>query len=161
MNKPRLQCVFRVHQFPNLPTTNITLAGLSVRMIIDSGASVNIVDLDTYHELRVRKKVQIMPSNIRLFTYGSTTPLNIRGTIAVRTEYNGKQIPAKFVVVDNRGTASPHPISRPTPSCCQTRRTPTTGHHRDSQLGPHHGFRLWWLYRSQMARYVSVSTCAV
>ena len=76
-------------------------------MIIDSGASVNIVDLDTYYELSVVKEVKIMPSNIRLFAYGSTKPLNIRGTISVWADYNGKRIPAKFVVVDNRGAECP------------------------------------------------------
>ena len=43
-----------------------------------------------------------MPLNIRLFTYGSKIPLNILGTITVNAEYNGKQIPAQFVVVDNQ-----------------------------------------------------------
>jgi hypothetical protein len=39
-----------------------------------------------------------------LFTYGSTIPLNILGTITVKVERNGKQILAQFVVVNNRGT---------------------------------------------------------
>ena len=41
------ECVFRVCQFPNFPTTIVALEGLSVHMIIDYGASVNIVDPDT------------------------------------------------------------------------------------------------------------------
>ena len=45
-----------------------------------------------------------MPSNIRLFTYGSKIPLNILGTITVTVEFAGKQVPAQFVVVNNRGT---------------------------------------------------------
>ena len=44
-----------------------------------------------------------MPSNIRLFTYGSKIPLNILGTITVNVEYNGKQILAQYVVVDCQG----------------------------------------------------------
>ena len=98
------ECIFRVRQFPNLPSTNITVDGVSIPVVIDSGATVNIVDLNTYYKLRALKKVKIMPSNIRLFTYGSTTPLNIRGTISVHAECNGKQIPAQFVVVDNKGS---------------------------------------------------------
>ena len=54
------ECVFRVCQFPNSPMTIVALEGLSVRMIIDSGASVNIVDLDTYYELSVLKEVKII-----------------------------------------------------------------------------------------------------
>ena len=98
------ECIFRVQQFPNLPTTNINVDGLSVPVVIDSGATVNIVDIDTYYKLRTLRKVEIMPSNIRLFTYGSTIPLNILGTITVKVERNGKQILAPFVVVNNRGT---------------------------------------------------------
>ena len=47
-----------------------------------------------------------MPSKIRLFTYGhsSTIPLNILGAITVNIECNGKQIPANFIVINNRGT---------------------------------------------------------
>jgi hypothetical protein len=99
------ECIFRVQQFPNLPTTNINVDGLSVPVVIDSGATVNIADIDTYYKLRTLRKVEIMPSNIRLFTYGSTIPLNILGTITVKVERNGKQILAQFVVVSNRGTA--------------------------------------------------------
>ncbi len=96
------ECIFRVQHSPNLPITNINVDGLSVPVVIDSGATVNTVDIDTYYKLRALKKVQIMPSNIRLFTYGSKIPLNILGTITVNAEYNGKQIPAQFVVVDNQ-----------------------------------------------------------
>ena len=73
-------------------------------VVIDSGATVNIADIDTYYKLRTLRKVEIMPSIIRLFTYGSTIPLNILGTITVKVERNGKQILAQFVVVSNRGT---------------------------------------------------------
>ncbi|CAB4019152.1 Retrovirus-related Pol poly from transposon, partial [Paramuricea clavata] len=98
------ECIFRVQQFLNLPTTNINVDGLSVPVVIDSGPTVNIADIDTYYKLRTLRKVEIMPSNIRLFTYGSTIPLNILGTITVKVERNGKQILAQFVVVDNQGT---------------------------------------------------------
>ena len=98
------ECIFCVQQFPNLPTTNINVDGLSITVVIDSGATVNIVDRDTYYELRALKNVEIMPSNIRLFTYGSKIPLNILRTITVTVEFAGKQVPAQFVVVNNQGT---------------------------------------------------------
>ena len=85
------ECVFRVCQLPSLLTTIVALEGLSVRMIIDSGASVNIVDLDTYYEVSVLKEVKIKYSFIYIWFY---EPLNIRGTISVWADYNGKLIPA-------------------------------------------------------------------
>ena len=36
------ECIFRVQQFPNLPITNINVDGLSVPVVVDSGATVNI-----------------------------------------------------------------------------------------------------------------------
>ena len=90
------ECIFCVQQFPNLPTTNINVDGLSIAVVIDSGATVNIVDSDTYYELRALKNVEIMPSNIRLFTYGSKIPLNILGTITVTVECAGKHVPAQI-----------------------------------------------------------------
>ena len=98
------KCIFRVQQFSNLPTTNINVDGLSIAVVTDSGATVNIVDHDTYYELRALKNIEIMPSNIRLFTYGSTIPLSSLGTIIVTVKCAGMQVPAQFVVVNNRGT---------------------------------------------------------
>ena len=98
------ECVFRVQQFPNIPTTPITIDGLSIPVVIYSGTTVNIVDIDTYYKLRTLKKVQITPSNIRVFKHGSTIPLNILGTINVNVECNGKRVPAQFVVVKKQGT---------------------------------------------------------
>ena len=98
------ECPFRVQQFPNLPTTNINVDGLSIAVVIYSGATVNIVDRDTYYDLRALKNVEIMPLNIRLFTYGSKIPLNILGTLTITVECAGKQVPAQFVVLNNRKT---------------------------------------------------------
>ena len=100
------ECIFCVQQFPNLPTANINVDGLSIAVVIDSGATVNIVDRDTYYELRALKNVEIMPSNIRLFTYGSKIPLNILRTITVTVEFAGKQIPAQFVLEINANLVS-------------------------------------------------------
>ena len=98
------ECIFRDNNFQIYLLLTNNVYGLSVPVVIDSGATVNITDIDTYYKLRTLRKVEIMPSNIRLFTYGSTIPLNILGTITVKVERNGKQILAQFVVVNNRGT---------------------------------------------------------
>ena len=55
------ECIFRVQQFPNLTTTNINVDGLSIAVVIDSGATVNIVDRDTYYELRALKMSKLCP----------------------------------------------------------------------------------------------------
>ncbi|CAB4037087.1 Transposon Tf2-6 poly, partial [Paramuricea clavata] len=75
---------------------------IPVQMLIDSGASVNVLDLETYHRLKARKGVQLMPSTLRVYAYGSTTPLNILGTVSGRVKCNCAEIVAKFVVVHDQ-----------------------------------------------------------
>ncbi|CAB4008082.1 Transposon Ty3-I Gag-Pol poly [Paramuricea clavata] len=75
---------------------------IPVQMLIDSGASVNVLDLETYHRLKARKGVQLMPSTLRVYAYGSTTPLNILGTVSGRVKCNSAEIVAKFVVVHDQ-----------------------------------------------------------
>ena len=76
-------------------------------MLIDSGASVNVLDLETYHRLSARKGVQLMPTNLRVYAYGSTTPLNILGTVSGLVKCNSDEIVAKFVVVPNKHAGCP------------------------------------------------------
>ena len=75
---------------------------IPVQMLIDSGASVNVLDLETYHRLKARKGVQLMPSTFRVYAYGSTAPLNNLGTVSGRVKCNSAEIVAKFVVVHNQ-----------------------------------------------------------
>ena len=100
------ECLFTLtannvhHRSDSLHTLEIE--HIPVQMLIDSGASVNVLDLETYHRLNARKGVQMMPTNLRVYAYGSTTPLNILGTVSGRVKCNSDEIVAKFVVVPNR-----------------------------------------------------------
>ncbi|XP_028414242.1 uncharacterized protein K02A2.6-like [Dendronephthya gigantea] len=80
----------------------LELEHVPVQMLIDSGASVNVIDLDTYHRLKAQTGAKLMPSNLRIYAYGSPTPLNILGTITGRIKCNSAEIVAKFVVVHNK-----------------------------------------------------------
>ena len=99
------ECLFTLtannvhHRSDSLHTLEIE--HIPVQMLIDSGASVNVLDLETYR-LNARKGVQMMPTNLRVYAYGSTTPLNILGTVSGRVKCNSDEIVAKFVVVPNR-----------------------------------------------------------
>ena len=100
------ECLFTLtannvhHRSDSLHTLEIE--HIPVQMLIDSGASVNVLDLETYHRLSARKGVQLMPTNLRVYAYGSTTPLNILGTVSGRVKCNSDEIVAKFVVVPNK-----------------------------------------------------------
>ncbi len=100
------ECLFTLtahnvhHRSDSLHTLEIE--HIPVQMLIDSGASVNVLDLETYHRLKERKGVQLMPSTLRVYAYGSKTPLNILGTVSGRVKCNSAEIVAKFVVVHNQ-----------------------------------------------------------
>lgn len=95
------ECLFTVN-LQSDGATNVEIEGVPVNLLIDSGASVNVLDLETYHRLRALKGIKLMPSDLRVFSYGSTTPLNILGTISGRVKHNNHEILAKFVVVNNQ-----------------------------------------------------------
>ncbi len=98
VNINELQCMLgRASSLLWLETEHIP-----VQMLIDSGASVNVLDLETYHRLKARKGIQLMPSTLRVYAYSSTTPLNILGTVSGRVKCNSAEIVAKFVVVHNQ-----------------------------------------------------------
>ena len=99
------ECLFTLtahnvhHRSDSLHTLEIE--HIPVQMLIDSGASVNVLDLETYHRLKAQKGIHLTPSTLRVYAYGSTTPLNILGTVSGRVKCHSAEIVAKFVVVHN------------------------------------------------------------
>ena len=58
-----------------IPTRHVTLQGEPVEMIIDTGASVNILQSSTYNSLQDRPTLQ--PTSTRIFPYGEKSPLPV------------------------------------------------------------------------------------
>eukprot|EP00057_Strongylocentrotus_purpuratus_P008996 XP_011663470.1 PREDICTED: uncharacterized protein K02A2.6-like [Strongylocentrotus purpuratus] len=73
----------------------ITIDGIRCSMIIDSGCSRNIIDEPTYKKLNVSLK----KSSIRLFPYGSKTPLSVLGVFTGSLESQRKTTAAEIYVV--------------------------------------------------------------
>ena len=57
--------------------TTVKVDDFSVRMNIDSGASVNITDSEVFQKLKGRKDVKLSKTKNKLFGYGSKTPLDV------------------------------------------------------------------------------------
>ena len=72
--------------------------------MIDSGASCNIIDSDTFDQLVQSKNIYLEKSSARVYVYGSSNPLELRGSFfsAVSTG-NNKHI-AKFLVSKNKSS---------------------------------------------------------
>ena len=61
------------------PTCHVRIDGKQIEMMVDSGASVDLIDERTFRELYQRTVPEA--SKRRIFSYGSSTPLPVLGTI--------------------------------------------------------------------------------
>lgn len=68
------ECLYTVYTInPKQPLTKIIVENTAIDVIVDSGASVNIMDETAYTKLQ--DKVQLQRANIKICTYGSRTAL--------------------------------------------------------------------------------------
>ena len=94
---------------------NIVVGGVEITSMIDSGASCNNVDKNTWEEMREekkRKKKEIKcPSSKAtsrcLYTYGNEKPLNVLGIFEAEVTVSGgkhdkSKVTAEFVVIDGK-----------------------------------------------------------
>ncbi|XP_033641983.1 uncharacterized protein K02A2.6-like [Asterias rubens] len=85
--------------------------GIPVDVIIDSGASVNIIDKSLWEELK-GKRIQCKSerSNKKLYAYGSTNPLKVLGKFVTKIKVDGMshedtEVEADFYVTESKGPA--------------------------------------------------------
>ena len=86
------------------PQTRVQVANVGIDMLIDSGASVNVIDSSTHDRMRgqspTASDLRLNPSHVRLFPYGATSPLPVKGEFNARISCStGASTTARFVVV--------------------------------------------------------------
>ena len=86
-------------------TVPITVEDTLIPVIIDSGASVNVLDGSTFNKLSA-KGIALRPSNVKIYPYGSETPLPVKGTFHTNVSMPEFHTQADFVVVENLHTGS-------------------------------------------------------
>ncbi|MCG8046748.1 MAG: aspartyl protease family protein, partial [Candidatus Thiodiazotropha endolucinida] len=59
------------------PSLNVTINGLNVRMLVDTGSSINVLDENTYKKFQVKPKLS--KTDTKVFTYGSNTNFPLLG----------------------------------------------------------------------------------
>ncbi len=59
------------------PTTEVLVDGSPLSVLIDSGASVNIIDEKSFEQLGQKKS--LAPSRTKIYPYGSSKPLEVKG----------------------------------------------------------------------------------
>ena len=75
------------------------IEGVDVRMMIDSGASINILDERTLKRITGQRKVKLCKATTTIYAYGSTSSLPILGQFKGEIESKNKFTCAEFFVV--------------------------------------------------------------
>ena len=82
--------------------TMLTINGQEVLYLIDTGASVNILDEQSFDKINATgKPVAFKKSNTKIFAYGSKEPLQLLGTFEETVETNKKISLTRFHVAKN------------------------------------------------------------
>lgn len=82
------------------PKINLQMYGGSVPFFIDTGASVNILDNETFKNLNA-PAMKIKPTTVNIFAYGTSTPLKVRGTFETSVSHKKKTVNTTFFVVQS------------------------------------------------------------
>lgn len=80
----------------------VNIGQVSTPMLIDSGASVNLIDEAAYHNikrLRKTKPLQLRPTTVQIHAYGSNAPLTVLGQLNTHIESKSRITPAVVYVV--------------------------------------------------------------
>ena len=86
-------------------TVPVGIHGVYTPVIIDSGASVNVLDSQAFHRFR---DISLLKTDLRVFPYGSPTPIPVKATFDTRvsSDSTGLSTVARFVVVENENAGS-------------------------------------------------------
>ena len=83
-----------------LTTVNTTICGKTIPLLIDSGASCNVIDSKTWKKLQSSVKSEKCTNNV--YTYGSRKPLNVMGKFKANISINNEETHAEFLVVNTK-----------------------------------------------------------
>ena len=87
------------HAGSKTPQAEIQVHDFPVKMLIDTGASIDIVDEATFSQLARNRTIALEDTNKRLFAYGSDSQLDIVGKFEAALDYQGRQTRSSVHVV--------------------------------------------------------------
>jgi len=97
--------VFTVNSATSPEKIDVTVGGVVVAMLIDSGAST-VIDKNLRSKLKQDKiKCVSRKSDKKLYAYGSKQLLKVLGTFSALAREQGKEAEAEFVVINGEGAA--------------------------------------------------------
>ena len=80
--------------------TTVKIGNFQTNVLVDSGASINIIDNDTFNKMNRKKKIKLEKATSKIRTYGSTSKLPIKGKFLAEIESNKKITSAYVYVVE-------------------------------------------------------------
>ena len=83
------------------PTASIKIQGKEVNVIIDTGATVNLMEEDDFQH--IKNQISLSSSMTKIYLYKSKTPLTTLGRFKTDTAANTKFTDAEFHVVTTGG----------------------------------------------------------
>ena len=84
----------------SLPTCVVQVEGEPIRMTIDSGASVNIMDSNTFNKIRRPSNMLFKQHVSKVYPYGSRIPLPVIGVFITKVKFHSKVVDTHVHVVE-------------------------------------------------------------
>ena len=84
----------------------VQVGGVNLRMLIDSGASSNIIDEGTWEQLKVKGvkcESQVATPDKKLYPYASSQPLPVKGSFKCTVSVCDRSTKAEVLVIKGRG----------------------------------------------------------
>ena len=95
---------FNVKSKGSLDKVEVTVGGQRILMLVDSGASANIIDKELWEGLKKRKiKCKSRKSDKKLYAYGSDKPLKLLGSFTAQAGIERGETQAEFIVIGGVG----------------------------------------------------------
>jgi hypothetical protein len=78
------------------------IANVPLQVLIDSGASINVIDEKAYHAITKspqNNQLSLRHTSTKIYSYGGTSPLPVLGTFYTRVESKTRTTPATIYVI--------------------------------------------------------------
>jgi len=75
-----------------VPETNVEINRVKMKMMIDTGASMDILDEAAFQKMTQTQPIKLTEDTCRMFAYGSQSQLRVLGKFDANIRANGKQV---------------------------------------------------------------------
>ncbi len=105
-NVEEAEYAFLVQEKTMSEKLTVLVGGVKLRLLIDSGATNNVIDEDTWEDPkqnRVKFKSYIPETERKLYSYSSNQPLTVKGAFLCEVIISNRTEQAEFIVIRGKG----------------------------------------------------------